>query len=217
MAWQDTLRATLQQVDAPLKQQNVRWMLVGSAGLALWGVKVQPNDVDIRVQTPEGVEAFRELLITHSLPEGVVQINSAITEPLPSWRSNLDQQIATWSEPNGGRYWLGRWPIGDGIVNVRCTVYPQWRDKLVEYYGDPVWGLVRMVPFEDWQVPVCPLEVQLAYVAKQGQSDRVRAIADFLKTHPYDKQLLERALHQRPPKEAMGQLLNQTMGIPIEY
>jgi hypothetical protein len=217
MAWQDTLRATLQKVDAPLKQQNVKWMLVGSAGLARWGVKVQPNDVDIRTQTPEGVEAFRELLITYSLPQGAVPISSALTEPLPSWRSNLDQQIAAWSEPNGGRYWLGRWPVGGGIVNVRCTIYPQWRDKLVEYYGDPVWGLVQTARFEDWQVPVCPLEVQLAYVAKQGQADRVRAIADFLKTNQYDKQLLERALHDRPPKEAIGQLLNQTLGIPIEY
>jgi hypothetical protein len=217
MAWQDTLRLTLQKVDAPLKQQNVKWMLVGSAALALWGVKVQPNNVDIRTQMPDGVEAFRELLITYSLPEGSVPISSALTEPLPDWRSNLDQQIAIWTEPNGGRYWLGRWPLAGGILNVRCTIYPQWRAKLVEYYGDPVWGLVRQVQFEDWQLPICPLEVQLAYVAKQGQTDRVRAISDYLKTHPYDKQLLERALHDRPPKEALGQLLNQTLGIPIVY
>lgn len=219
MAWQDTLRTVLQKTDAPLKDKRVRWMIVGSAASALWGVKVQPNNVDIRTQTPEGVEAFRELLITYSLPQGAVPISSALTEPLPSWRSNLDQQLAVWGEPTGGRYWLGCWQIGAGVVNVRCMVYPPGSDKLVEYYGDPVWQLVKMLPFEDWQVPVCPLEIHLAYVAKQGQSERVRKIADYFNANPgtLNKQLLERAMHDRPPKEAMGNLLKQVLNIPIEY
>ncbi len=217
MGWRDTLRTVLQQTYEPLQQRKVDWMLVGSAASALRGVNLQPGDVDISTRTPDGVEAFRELLITYSLPAGAMQVSSALTEPLPSWRSTHAQPMARWTEPNGNRHWLCRWPIGDTLVDVSCMVVLESRDKLVEYYGETVWQYVQHIQFEDWSVPIVPLEVQLAYVAKQGQVERIRKIADYLKQQGFDKDLLERALHDRPPKEAIGQLLNQTLGIPIEY
>lgn len=218
MAWQDVLRATMQKVDTQMKERKVRWMVVGSTVATLHGVAgIVPNNVDVRTQTPEGIEAFREVLITYSLPQGAVPIGSALTEPLPTWRSNLDQQIAKWSEPNGGRYWLGRWPLGGGLLDVRYMEFPAGRDKLVEYYGEAVWEHVRYIPFEDWQVPTCPLEVHLAYVAKQGQSERVRKIAEYINVNGYDRNLLIQALRNRLPSERMGNLLKQVIKGGIEY
>ncbi|MGG1515696.1 hypothetical protein ABE504_09810 [Paenibacillus oryzisoli] len=60
--------------------------------------------------------------------------------------------------------------------------------------GKYIWELKKLVEFENHEVPVVPLEIQLESNIRRNRPDRKDAILNALITYGYDDELLRKAL-----------------------
>ena len=183
--WENALQAF-----AAVADDGVAWMVVGSAATRLQGVAVEPGDVDVLVHPDTPDDAMRELaerLAPYAVP-------GPASDDLDEFLSAPDRPLA--ATPDGS--WLfGRWWVGGGELELARIRADLPASAVVETMGPGVWATRRTVGWRGREVPVVPLEVQLATVLLRGQADRERAVRDRLARTGTDDALLTRALADR--------------------
>ncbi|WP_158370272.1 hypothetical protein [Cellulosimicrobium cellulans] len=183
--WERALEAYLAIAD-----EDVPWMLVGSAATRVQGVAVEPGDVDVLVHpgtTDDAVRALAERLTAFAVP-------GPGTADLATFRSTPDRPLAATPD----RQWLfGRWCVDGGTLEIARIRADVPAPAVVETMGTGVWATRRTIGWRGQEVPVVPLEVQLATVLLRGQRDRERAVRARLAAVGTDEALLARALADR--------------------
>lgn len=130
---------------------ELKWWLSGSAALAVRGVDIAPRDLDFAVSDP------------HSL--GLL-LQDALVEPVTRMRD----WVAEWF----GRAFLGA--LVEWVSDVRSPIID---DHGLEQ-GAEAASRLELVPWEDFIVPVAPLDLQLVVAERRGQSDRAEKIRHLL-------------------------------------
>ena len=143
--WEDALETLLRAISG----QELTWLLVGSASLAVRGLDASPGDIDLATDAA-GARLLGELL-ADALIEPVM--------PVCDW-------ICRW----WGRAWMGarvEW-VGD----VQPTVdQPHPAD-----FGPTAMARAVTVPWRGYPVTVPPLELMLAVTERRGLAQRAETI-----------------------------------------
>jgi len=147
--WEDALESLLRAING----QELRWLLVGSASLAVRGLDVSPGDIDLATDAA-GARLLGELL-ADALVEPVM--------PVTDW-------ICRW----WGRAWMGarvEW-VGDVLPTVD---QPHPAD-----FGPTAMAQAVTVPWRGYEVPVPPLKLMLAVTERRGLVQRAETIRQAL-------------------------------------
>jgi hypothetical protein len=148
--WEDALDA----VATRLATVRVDWFLVGTGALAARGIEVVPHDLDLVVADPAAAaEAFRHVHI----------------EPVSVSRPG------TWIARFFGRAFLHtriEWIAG---VDPEVDTYGSPND-----YGPLAASRLEAVRWQDHDLKLAPLDLQLAVTERRGLRERAEAIRDFL-------------------------------------
>ena len=148
--WDEALDA----VASRLAVTRCEWFLAGSAALAVRGIDIVPRDLDLVVA--DGSRALRAL--------GDIQI-----EPV-----SLNRDGA----------WIARW-FGRGFLHARV----EWIagvDPAIDVYSTPnefgpeAAARLETVRWNDHDLALTPLDVQLAVTERRGLAVRAELIRDFL-------------------------------------
>jgi len=148
--WDEALDA----VATRLRAARARWFLTGSAALAVRGIDVVPRDLDLVVREPErAVEALADVQ----------------TEPV------------TVNRPGA---WIARW-FSRGFLHARV----EWIadvDPAIDVYSSPnefgprAVSRLETARWQDHDLLVVPLDIQLAVTERRGLAARAETIRDFL-------------------------------------
>ncbi|TLS37080.1 hypothetical protein [Pseudalkalibacillus caeni] len=173
--------------------ENIEWMLVGSAGSVLQGCEMDPGDVDIYVKRKEDVSRFAELLSEFSLPNQDNQTNSN------DWYSTKGEAVFHQTFPSGFSWSKARWNInGCDVEVVHISNAAGIPDSLtgdgIWEGGQYIWSHFKEVKAGEYTIPAVPLEIQLESNLRRKRGDRVEAILNALKTNGYDRELITKAL-----------------------
>lgn len=148
--WEDALDALALR----LRVARTRWFLAGSAALAVRGIDVVPRDLDLVVaNASRAAEAL-----------GDVQV-----EPVSVNRAGS---------------WIARW-FGRGFLHARIEWIADVDPEIDVYaapneYGPRAAGRLETVRWEDHDIALTPLDVQLAVTEQRGLAARAEAIRDYL-------------------------------------
>ena len=168
----------------------MRWMLVGSAATRVQGVAVDPGDVDVLVHPDTSDDDL------HAVAESFAAFASAapVSHDPEHFLSTVDQPLVATDD---GTWLFGRW-IVEGckleVARIRADVGPT---AIVETMGTAVWATRRTVPWRGREVPVVPLEVQLATILSRGLDERARAVRTRFEAIGPDEALLAQAMADR--------------------
>lgn len=171
----EALAFILHRVYEPLEESAAEWAIIGSAASALQDIAVSPSE--LRILTA---------------PDALV-----------TWSSHL------WD-------WLDEEPNGNDANNAKLTLtvehapvtifvrepHENEQGILLEGIGGPLWGVVGRVRFQNWLVPVVPLEVQFATAvgrmirnpAQSSWRHLAGKMAQALYANGYYRELIEEAL-----------------------
>lgn len=171
----EALAFILHRVYEPLEDADAEWAIIGSAASALQEIAVSPNELRI-LSAPNAFEIWS----TH----------------LWDW---LDEEPDN-QDPSHARLTLT-------VEHAPATIFvrePQENEQgiLLEGVGGTLWGVVGRVRFQNWLVPVVPLEVQFATtVGRMTRNPTQRAwqqlankMAKALYANGYYRELIEEAL-----------------------
>ncbi|TCC57978.1 hypothetical protein E0H73_26870 [Kribbella pittospori] len=182
--WSDALRG----LAVRLAGTDVEWMLVGSAATALHGAAIEPGDLDVAVSTAVGVRTAATVLPSRT-------DRSSPTDPI--WFSSLAEPTLSFVDPAGGRWTFGRWTLARFRVELAHIDSPAPTDLLVETPAAAVWDERLVIDWKGTQIPVVPVEVQLATMIFRDQPDRLQATLAAVDPASLDADLLRRALAGR--------------------
>lgn len=160
------------------------WMLVGSAASAVHGVDLQPGDVDILAHT--AADVFEVAAV---LPAAEAAATDRETDP-QTFLSSRSQPVITF-----GEWTLGRWLVDGEKVEVAHIAGDD--GLLQETGGSEIWRHRQWMPWQGYQLPIVPLEVQLATMLSRGLTVRSRAAVARLRERGHDRALLAKALSDK--------------------
>ena len=169
---------------------RVRWMLVGSAATRLQGVAVDPGDVDVLIHPATECSSPSDVagsFATYAAADPVSQ------DPA-DFQSTADQPLVATAD---GTWLFGRWRVDGGtleVARIRADLGPT---AVIETMGSAVWDACRTVAWQGHEIPVVPLEVQLATILSRGLDERARAVRARLDDGGLDEALLARAMADR--------------------
>ena len=193
MGWQSALKQVLETVYYSLERDRVRWAVIGSVASALQGCQVSPNDIDILTVKPEGVYRFTEWMSVFAPSECEYPPGDA------NWRSSKELPVSADPDPYGYAWHFARWYVDGFRVEVAHILAPEGSPTSTDgagiwEAGPEIWPHVRDVCFEEYQVPVVALEIQLETNLRRGLEDRVEEILAILQQDGYDRALIQRSL-----------------------
>ena len=144
----------LRQIHARLSNTDVNWAVTGSLGFALWGVPVQPNDIDIQTDKSGAYEIeslFADMVIR--------QVKFSSTERIRSHFGAL--QI-------------------DGVeVEIMGDIQKRGADGVWEDIVNPA-HYRQMVEIEGLLVPVLSLEYEYQAYLKLGRTEKAKMLRRWL-------------------------------------
>lgn len=179
-------RAALLDAAERADDSGVTWMLVGSAATAVHGAQVEPGDVDILVSAPEAV---------HRLAAAMPSPPGACGDHDPgTFLSSVELPVLTFADD---AWTFGRWLLHGVRVEVACIIEASAGVRLIETEGSEVWGVRTHIRWGSRNIPVVPLEVQVATMLARQQDERLEAALAVLQTSTADVELLRRALADR--------------------
>ena len=171
----EALAFILHRVYEPLEDEAADWAIIGSAASALQDIAVTPNELRI-LSSPDSLDTW--------------------SSHLWDW---LDEE-PDYQDPSHVQLTLS-------VEHAPVTILvrePQESEKgiLLEGVGGAVWDVVGRVRFQNWLVPVVPLEVQFAtavgrMVRSPSQSSwqhLADKMAGALYANGYYRELIEEAL-----------------------
>lgn len=207
MTWEPVLETVLDIVYRPLKEEGIRWCILGSVASALQGCRVRPGDIDFLAFEPAGVYRFAELLTDYMPPR--------CGEPVGAerWCSSVEKPVSVGPDSYGFVWHFARWFIDGFKVEVAHIAapedFPTSRDGAGIWEAGPeVWPHLRQVPFGGYSLPVMPLEIQLQTNLGRGLADRAGEIVTIFARRGYDAVLLQRSLI-RAHREVFERLLRR--------
>ncbi|MBA7628548.1 hypothetical protein ES703_36036 [subsurface metagenome] len=146
----ESIIGALRTLSERLKNQNVRWVFVGSISLALQGVDVTPGDIDI-LTDKAGAYKINELL------------KDCEAKPVKFGRSDMFQSH------------LGEFCVNDVKVEVMGDYQEKIRGKWQDFDSrltSPV-----IIHFGEMQLPVSLLRAQLRSYKSSGREQDVAKVA----------------------------------------
>lgn len=192
MTWSQALKAFCDHYTESHVDSN--WIIVGSVGSVLQHAKMTPNDLDIYVRNIDDVAQIASILSGYNLKS-----KSELSYFDPEWSSSDEEPFFTQSFSSGFTWTKGKWKIENFQVEVvqisnSAGIPDSDTGEGIWEGGSYIWELRKYIKFENYLVPVVPLEIQLESNIRRNRHDRVDAILNALKTNGYDKELLEKAL-----------------------
>lgn len=192
MTWKQALSAFCELCSSP--GTAGKWIVVGSVGSVLQQAKMTPNDLDIYVRTEEDLAHLASLLGRYHAED-----KSECETFDPGWLSSVEQPYFTQTFPSGFAWSKGKWEIGGFPVEIvqisnAAGIPDSDRGDGIWEGGRYIWESARTIAFENFRVPVVPLEIQLESNFRRNREDRVDAIIEAMLEHGYDRGLLARAL-----------------------
>ncbi len=190
--WEKRLEQVLDRIYKKCLENNVKYYIVGSISTALQGCKIEPKDIDILADTPEGVVFITKLLKEFELPEKVQ------TDNFEEWHSSNEQPIFINEEP--GEIWhSGKWMIDDFKVEVAYYHSESSMKKAEERgcmweNGPEIRSYAREVDFQGFKINVIPLEMQLCTNMFRKIEKRITETVRIFKEQGYNDKLLKKAL-----------------------
>jgi hypothetical protein len=140
---------------ARIQDEELRWFLGGSAALAVRGLDVTPRDFDL---VTDGASARRLAAI----------LSDVLVEPLQCSEG-----------------WIAEW-FGRAFMHARIEwvgdVYADVDDHAVTDYGPTAAMRLEMVPWEGYEIPVPPLDLQLEVTRRRGLVAREALIKQALQS-----------------------------------
>lgn len=175
--------------------KEIRWAIIGSAATAIQGCAVSPNDIDILVHDPEGVYRFAHLLSDYAPARCAYQPGDE------AWQSSQELLVSADNEPNeyGYRWHFCRFIINNIKVEV-AHIEPPKGFKMAKdgagiwEAGPEIWPYIRRQAFQNYEVSVVPLEIQLETNVERGLAGRIEEIISRLKAQGYDREFLQLSL-----------------------
>jgi hypothetical protein len=143
--WEETLLAFLQRTE----RQQVNWWLVGSAALAVRGLKIVPHDIDLCVDDASA----------HTL--GVL-LGDCLIEPV--------QEVRGWI-----CNWFGRAFLHGRIEWVGGVDEHLDEDEVTDY-GPIAASRKETITWHGYEIQVPPLDLQLQVSERRGLTSRVEQI-----------------------------------------
>lgn len=192
MTWKQALK-TFCDLYSESKLTN-KWIIVGSVGSVLQKAIMIPNDLDIYVQNIEDVKDIAQLLKEFNL-----KTKSDLSYFDVEWLSSNEEPYFTQSFSSGFTWTKGKWKIQDFSVEVvqisnSAGIPDSDTGEGIWEGGKYIWELMKYVEFENHEIPVVPLEIQLESNIRRNRQNRIDAILNALITYDYDKDLLRKAL-----------------------
>lgn len=158
------------------------WMLVGSAASAVHGVDLQPGDVDLLAHTAADVFELAAVL-----PPAEAVADQLKIDP-KTFLSTKSQSVVTFGE---GAWTFGRWLLDGTKVEVAHIAGDD--GLLHETSGREIWRNRQWIAWRGIQLPIVPLEVQLATMLSRDLTNRSEAAKARLRERGYDADLLIKA------------------------
>jgi hypothetical protein len=207
MHWQFALRETLELVFDPLARAEVRWVLLGSAASALQGCPVTPRDLDFLAFDPVGVHYFAGLVKEYTPPVCDFPLDSV------DWHSSQALPVSIGPDDYGFHWHFARWFVEGFRVEIAHIAAPKGFPGSTDgagiwEAGPEIWPHVREVAFDDYVIPIVPLEIQLQTNLARGLQDRVEKIIAIFRREGYDHTLLRKSLSQEH-QGVLGRLLEE--------
>jgi len=192
MSWKQALK-TFYELYSESNLTN-EWIIVGSVGSVMQKAIMNPNDLDIYVQNIDDVKELAQLLNEFNL-----KTKSNLSYFDVDWLSSNEEPYFTQTFPSGFTWTKGKWKIHDFIVEVvqisnSAGIPDSVTGEGIWEGGKYIWELKKYVEFENYEIPVVPLEIQLESNIRRNRQDRTNAILNALITNGYDKELLGKAL-----------------------
>jgi hypothetical protein len=172
---ESALRQLLPVTSQILEARGIPWEIGGSAGAWLRGVPLVPGDIDLGT-TAEGATALAE-----ELQDYLIAPLSATGEPGSSGRVGAEAFLGTLKD--GARVeWSGASP-----ESLEAEPFSEWG-------GPDVWARRQRVIWQQFDIPVAPLEFDLVRGAERQRNDRIEVIVGHLRRTSFDRPLLLRTL-----------------------
>ena len=143
--WQEALLALLQRIE----RQNMNWWLVGSAALAVRGLKIDPHDIDLCVDDASA----------HSLGQ---MLEDCLIEPV--------QDVRGWV-----CNWFGRAFLHTRIEWVGGVDKHLDEDEVSDF-GPIAASRKETITWRGYEIQVPPLDLQLLVSERRGLTNRVKQI-----------------------------------------
>lgn len=211
MAWRSTLKhlLALSAQDDSLKE--IRWAIIGSVATALQGCIVSPNDIDILVDEPQGVYGFANILSSYAPPTCDYQPGDE------AWQSSQSLLVSADSEPDAyGYMWhFCRFSINGVKVEVAHITPPSDLKTAKDgggiwEAGPEVWSYVQKQTYQNHEVLVAPLEIQLETNLQRELNERTSEIVRVMKEQGYDKALLKKSISEKNREKVEALLIHGT-------
>ncbi|QVK18938.1 hypothetical protein KHQ81_04300 [Mycoplasmatota bacterium] len=196
--WKKILKQFLLENYDLLKETN--WMIMGSMATALQGCNIIPNDMDIIMKNKKDVYLLAKLMDKYAINESNEEAvhyndNWKSTKKNPTLEDEYDKTKDCWT--------FGRWFMEAYKIECASIIPPE--DYLCNkkesdgiWEGGPeIWKYKKYVNFDNYIIPVVPLEVQLETNLSRNYQDRVDKIIDLFNTYSFDKELLIYSLSKK--------------------
>jgi hypothetical protein len=173
---------------ALLNRSRIPWMLVGSAATALRGVVIEPNDLDIAVNSAQDVVLAAKLMTSPGLEKS--------QDPEAAWFSTASAPTLSFGSP-GEQWTFGRCLIDDFRLEIAYIDSPGTAALYLETRSPLSWNDREFLLCRDHAVPTVPIEPQLATMIARRQADRIEATLEAIDLGSVDRSRLLRALEDK--------------------
>jgi hypothetical protein len=192
LSWTESLRGICKCIFSSHNQPD--WILVGSVASILQGAEMIPNDIDIYTRSPEGVTRLSEILSTYN-----VEQRSEHSYHDTRWLSSHEETLFTQTFPSGFSWTKGKWLISSFPVEVvqisnSAGIPDSTTGEGIWEGGQYIWQYAKFAKFEDFVIPVVPLEIQLESNMRRDREERVQSILNTLQRNGYDNSLISKAI-----------------------
>lgn len=192
-AWQQALKIFLDYTYKSCSQQNMPYILTGSAATAIQHCPLIPGDIDILAKNPETVDTIAELMVDFECDEFP-------SDDIELWCSSKKSRVFIIDNKEQDEMWhMGRWFVKNVKIEVAFMVSQSTLDESREANyiwenGPDMYPYTKKISFFGYDLNVIPLEIQLTTNLLRNLPERVSQIVDILRKEGYSDSLLRRAL-----------------------
>ena len=180
----------------PLKERKINWAIMGSLASVLQGCKLLPNDIDILVEKQEAVHFISSLFTEYFIEEK----RKSPFDDSEIWLSSNEQPVFKGLDQWNFKWTYAKWKINKVFIEVTLKLPPENHPTKIHSIwesGPNVWSYIKKMPFNGFQIPVIPLEIQLDTNIDRDFDDRIKQILGIFEKQGYDEKLLDEVLSEK--------------------
>lgn len=146
----ESFKIALREVQNRLKGADIKWAVFGSTNLALRGIEIEPNDIDI-LTDEKGAYEIEKLFSKYSTRKVVYCSNGKVTSHFGALGiAGVKAEV-----------------VGDYTLNKDMQLILDVKDRI-------------MVNFENMEIPCVSLEEELVAYGKNNESEKKKLIENYL-------------------------------------